>query len=145
VAAFESQVAQEIAIDGVRASLPADWHLETRTKEGDLELRATWGRTIVIEVVPGWLDRETGAGRPRESGPLLRPTQVGARVWLVVDFTGPRLVYVPDARLREFASGTTLTRYPSIDHIIRLAPQLGFSRLDEVIAYVTQDAKANEA
>jgi hypothetical protein len=133
VAGFETDVAREIALAITRADLAPDWRLETRSAEGDFELRLPAGQVLVFEVMPTRLERDSGAGRPREPGALFRRSQGEARVWVLVEFMEPRLVFLPDGRAREFTKGTASARHATIDQIVRLAPHLGFANLHDLV------------
>lgn len=145
LAAFEARIAEEIALNAARASILPTWNLDPRSAEGSYELRGACEQSIVFEVVPTWPDRESGAGRPRESGALFRRVGGATRVWAVVDFSAASVAYLPEARAREFVGGSMGTRNATIDQIARLAPRLGFATLQEVVDSITRADNANEA
>ncbi len=152
VAAFETRVAEEIAIDTIQRQLSEQWRLETRPDGGDFELReavpsdSTGERAIHFNVVPVWRERDGGAaGRPRETGVFMGRGSGASRMWVVVFFVGPRVVFVPEIRFRAYTKGTSMMRHAPIDKIIQLAPHLGYESLDGAIGDMTPGTKAEEA
>ncbi len=144
VAAFESRVAESVALTAVQEQLPPGWKLHQRAIDGDFETHGSDGRTIVFDVIPAWPERDAGAGRPREPGSLFRRTPTGTRVWTVVEIVDARVIYVPDVRVRAYG-GSTVGRQTTIDQIVRLAPEIGFTTLARVIEDVERGDTANEA
>lgn len=144
IASFESRVGEEMAKTAIQEQLPQGWVLDSRTREGDFELRRNGDRgatekALYLQVVAVWSERDPSAGRPREAGLTWGPGMRASRIWIVVFFDGPRITYVPQDRPGPYASGGSMSHLP-IERIIRLAPELGYDTLAEAIHYLETGA-----
>ncbi len=150
VANFEGRVAEEIVRDTIQRQLPPKWQLVLRhlASSGDFELRPEDARAdegaIDVQVIPAWPDRDSGAGRPREIAAPLSSRALGRGrqfVWAVVFFEGPRVYFIPEARVRAHAEGAKIL-HARLDMLIQLASSLGFEDLRDAIAHATRSVSA---
>ncbi len=139
IAEFEQRVVTSLVQENIERQVPTGWRLGhergLRSFEADRFILREIGkpnpRSIVLEILPVWGERESTAGRPRSllRGRVGTQSRTLLRIWVVTDVDSGEVKFVPESAMGSLLNIGDVVPMQLIQH----AREVGFAILGDAV------------